>query len=465
MSVVYSVPENLVELTKLVEAGDLPAAKKLGKTLLNKADMRALWLIARIAKLLENRPHGAVDLLRAWWESAPTEADRAIIAACAPKDGEQRHRPQASNDRAPRWNGRNNYQAPSTVQTRRQDAADLRTRRRARQEAADAAAFRRYKGERGGVADGPQLDTREDRERAEQVYASGFDYDRAALHGTDVPFRCLSCSISRSRYDLNRDRIKAGHGDDGLCGECRERGYPGIPELANGHSVADAVNARCAFLCAELGAVAARVALQTEWKQAKGRGAIQAAISDYAFTHFPAKDADELPAATAGVAPCTGCPEARTAHDLRAVGEDDGLCAECRAADAENAAANAVADEVAAHRAAARAAVARAAADDAAAKYEAADAAHDAAMAAVFAAPDEDLAEAEADADAAAIAVAEAEAAALRAADAAEDARIEAEEAAVKAADTEAAAMLAEIDEMDAAEIAAAAQVAESAAA
>ncbi|MGW4527835.1 hypothetical protein [Amycolatopsis sp. NPDC004378] len=331
MSVIASVPETISELTALVQAGDIPAARKLGKKLLNVAETRELWLIAKIADVLDNRPRTAVDILRQWWASAPSAEDRAIIAACAPKNGEQRRRPQADTGRAPRWNGRNNYQAPGTVRT--EQRAELRRRRRSRQEQNDAAAFRRYQAERAGVTEGEQIPDRDDAARAEQVYASGFDYDRAALYGTDLAFRCLSCSISRGRYDLDRARMSAGHGDDGLCAECRESGRPGIPELPAGHTPADAVTARCSFVWAQLGTVAARVALRAEWRQAT-TPAVRAAIADYVSAHLPAEEPAEVPAE---LAPCTGCPDARTARDLRGVAEDDGLCAECRAADAETA--------------------------------------------------------------------------------------------------------------------------------
>ncbi|MFI6029452.1 hypothetical protein [Amycolatopsis magusensis] len=290
-------------------------------------------MIARVADVLENRPRTAVDILRHWWASAPSDADRAIIAACAPKNGEQRRRPQSDTGRAPRWNGRNNYQAPSTVRT--EQRAELRRRRKSRQEQNDAAAFRRYQAERAGVAEGEQIPDRDDATRAEQVYASGFDYDRAALYSTDVAFRCLSCSINRGRYDLDRARMSAGHGDDGLCAECRESGRPGIPELPAGHTLADAVTARCSFIWAERGTVAARVALRAEWRQAPAP-AVRAAIADYVSAHLSAEQPAEVPAE---LSPCTGCPDPRTARDLRGVAEDDGLCAECRAADAAETAA------------------------------------------------------------------------------------------------------------------------------
>nr|BFE51211.1 hypothetical protein GCM10017745_46380 [Saccharothrix mutabilis subsp. capreolus] len=279
--------------------------------------------------MLENRPRTAVDILRHWWSTAPTETDRAIIAACAPKPGEQqRHHAQAEPDSAPRWNSRNKYQAPSTVHT--EQRAELRRRRRTRQERNDAAVAANYQAERAGVAEGPQVPDRDERARAEQVYGSGFDYDRAALHGTDVTFRCLGCTISRGRYDLDHGRIREGHGDDGLCADCRESGRAGIPELPAGHSLADAVTARCAFVVNDLGPAAARVFLRSEWRQATAP-AVRATIADYVTSHLPPEQQPAGPDA------CGTCSSPRTPRDLRGVVTDDGLCTECRA-DAESAA-------------------------------------------------------------------------------------------------------------------------------
>lgn len=328
MTVVVSIPDALSELAALVQAGDIPAARKAGKKLINSADMRQLWLISRIATLLEDKPRAAVDILRHWYRVAPTDVDRAIIAACAPKDGEQRRRTQAAADRAPRWNRRSTYQAPGTVRT--EQRADLRRARRTRQEQQDAAAFRRYQNERAGLAEGQQTPDRDSAARDGQVYGSGFDYDAAALFDTRG-LRCLSCWINRGSAELDAERVKAGHGDDGLCVECRDAGRPGIPPLPVGHLQRDEIIARCEFISAELAEPAARVALRTEWRRATDP-AIRALIADYVTANLPAE------AAPAELAACASCSEARTARDVRGVDTDDALCAECRAVDAEPAA-------------------------------------------------------------------------------------------------------------------------------
>lgn len=340
MSAVSSLPEARAELSALVRAGEFRAARALGRKLLKVVDVRELWLIALSIEELENRPHTAVALLRHWQDTAPTDADRAIIAACMPEQDAPRRRAESDTGRAPAWNGRNNYQAPSTVTTTQRN--DVRRRRRSRQQQQDAAAFTQYREQRAGVREGDQLKDRDERAQDAQVYASGFDYDRAALHGTEEPFRCLSCRISRGRYDLDGDRIKDGHGDDGLCAECRDSGRPGIPELPAGHSVADAVTARCSFYWAELGTVAARVALRVEWQQAAKLPEVREAIADYVTANLPAEKPTEEEADTPALTACQFCAAPRSPRDYRQVrkaGTDDGLCGACRELSAEYAAA------------------------------------------------------------------------------------------------------------------------------
>ncbi|WP_112231996.1 hypothetical protein [Lentzea atacamensis] len=317
------MPEILEDLAKLVSAGEIPAARKLGRTLIKTADINHLWLIRRVADVLEEkRPRTAVAFLRQMWQETPDPIARAIITACVPKDGETRHRPEPTRRR-------NDYQPPQPV-TRRRDA--MAKRARSRQQQADAADFARYRDDSAGVADGEQLMDRDDRRKAEEVYASGIDYDRAALYRTGLEFRCLTCNIERDKYDLDADRMKAGHGDDGLCQECREKGCTGIPELPAGHSAADAVYARCSFIWERaVTPSAARVFLQGEWKRAV-TPAVRAAIADYARAHLPQETPAEAPAA---LGECAGCPAQREPKDVRHVAVDDGLCAECRACLAE----------------------------------------------------------------------------------------------------------------------------------
>lgn len=289
-----------------------------------------LALIAKIARVLDaymaDRPLYAAEVLRRWYRSAPGPAERAIIAACAPREGEQRRRTPSDADRTPQWNRKNKHEAPRDVRTERR--ADARRRRRSRDEQNAAAVAANYQEVRAGIAEGAQILDRDDRTRAEQVYASGFDYDRAALYRTSVEMPCLwaGCRRLRERNDLDAERVKAGHGDDGLCRECREDDRPGIAPLPVGHTMRDAIHARCAFIFDEQnGALAGLLALRSAYKESRNANT-QALIAEWVATNLPDEDDP------AELAKCTWCGE-RPARE-------DGACTDelCREAAAELAA-------------------------------------------------------------------------------------------------------------------------------
>lgn len=329
---VKSIPEILSELTELVQAGDLSAAKKVGRKLHGRADVRQLHLVARVVQVRENcSPRNARALVGQWWLRSDNEADRALIAACMPKRGERPR--ERRNQAAPYANRRDRRRAPERVTTEQRD--DLIRRRDARQLRADGT-MARYVADRAGVAEGPQTKDRDERANDEKVYASGFDYDLAALHGTDVPYRCLGCTISRGRYDLDAARVEAGTGDDGLCLDCRESGAVGIPELPVGLPARDVTRARCDFVFeaarAEFGASVAIQRLQSQWREAPGAVA-KAVIGRYGMdrTAELAKAAAEEPAEQpAELSACALCSDPRTSRDLRGSAEDDGVCKDCR---------------------------------------------------------------------------------------------------------------------------------------
>ncbi|WP_143467019.1 hypothetical protein [Lentzea kentuckyensis] len=332
MSADISVPETISELAELVRSGNIRAARKLGRKLLKVAPTRTLWVIARIANELDERPHTALAFINHLLETAPSEEDRAIVAACLPEPGETRRTVERSSQRAPHWNSTNKHEAPRDLKTEQRN--ELRRKARSRQEQADAAGFARYRVDSAGVADGDQVPDRHDRAAAEQVYASGFDYDRAALYATEVPFACLACGICRGRYDLNGARVQAGHGDDMLCGECRAAGCAGLPELVVGHSLADLVTARCSFVWAKHGDVVARALLRSDWRHAP-TDAVREIITDYARAYLSAEPPTEARQDVAELSDCVTCGVQREPNDTNAPAADDGQCAACRELAAE----------------------------------------------------------------------------------------------------------------------------------
>jgi len=243
LSVELSIADAVSALSGLVGAGDIPAARKLSKKLVSKVDDRALWLIDKIVTLVEQEPSTAVDSLRHWWKTAPTEADKAIIAACAPKGR------QPAN-RGPKRNGRPNYRPASTVKKDQRD--ELRRRRNTRQEIQSAASFARYQAERAGVDDEPRQDN-------DTTYASGFDFDTTAVDDL-AGLPCAVCLTERAVHD------RVLRHDDGLCVECRD-GHTGITPVHSDGKIqrAQFLMDRCAVIAANHTARAALTLMRQWW--------------------------------------------------------------------------------------------------------------------------------------------------------------------------------------------------------
>lgn len=295
------------DLAALVGAGELKEAKKQASELIDTADPRHLELIARCAEIAETHPRTAITRLRWMWHQADADG-RAIIAACVPAPGEDRSRPQSDEQRGPRWDARNRYQAPSTVTVRQG-----RQRRPQRRDDEPAVSVR-YHESRAGMDDQPQ--------RAERPAGYSNDYDKAAVpaqRGT----ACLSCWIERAAADIGRH-------DDGLCAECRDAGRRGVVPLPDGSNRPEAIAARCAHIAANHLPATARVLLRADWHGSPKRE--QAVIAAWVAAHpIPdtAKPADVV-AELSG--PCATCAEPRRPRDLRHQDSDDGQCAQCRAA-------------------------------------------------------------------------------------------------------------------------------------
>lgn len=298
------------DVAALVAAGELKKAKRQVGALLDTAEPGQLELIAQCADIVQNYPRTAITRLRWMWHRADT-GGRAIIEACAPAPGEDRSRPQADEQRAPRWNRRNLYQAPSTVTTLRRPP-----RRAARRRDTEPAVVTRYHEARAGVDDTP--------ERRERPAGYANDYDKAAVpaqRGT----ACLSCWVERAATDMRRP-------DDGLCAECRDAGRRGIAPLPDGHSRADAIAARCAHIAANHRPATARHLLRSDWQhsQPRDRAIIAAWFEAHPIPDTAATRANAATDTPGLLVPCQTCAEQRTPRDLRHQHADDGQCTACR---------------------------------------------------------------------------------------------------------------------------------------
>ncbi|GGM67771.1 hypothetical protein GCM10012275_42970 [Longimycelium tulufanense] len=312
MSHSVAISDEITELAALVKAGDLAAARRRARTLLDTVNPETLAILARCVATLERYPFpSALPRLRQAWRDHPNHRD--LIAACVPDTDPGVYRPDIQPARPNRY-GRHNYRAPRDHRTWT-DPTRRRARRIQREEPRTAT---EYFDSRAGVDDAPA--------RAERPIGYALDYDKAAV--PDVRgLPCVACWLERSRADVHARRARAGHGDDGLCHDCRERGRPGIPELPPGHTLADAVAARCAHIAAHTGN-AAHAILRREWQRA-GHRAHRDLIAAWVQAHpLPATTQDDTPTEPAPSAAPAGCV---TCGDLRQV--RDGLCVDCRKLD------------------------------------------------------------------------------------------------------------------------------------
>lgn len=307
----------LSDVASLVKAGRIADAKRQTARLLTSADPQDLGVITHCAYILETWPKIGVLKLRAYWHSA-NEHDRAIIAACAPERGEQRHRPEHATARQPRWTRRNQYQAPRDICHEVRPELRRATRRPAPEEPAVVADYQR---DRAGIDDVPG--------QVEQPAGYAIDYDRAAvpaLRGTP----CVRCWLERSARD------HAGRHDDGLCTDCRDSGRPGIPSLPDGHTRDDVIEARCAFIARNFPKAAVKL-LRRYWQQSTNdhdRGVVATWVQHHDLNELARTTSPSTGRIVASEpAACTTCGEPRRACDVRCLAADDGLCSDCRALD------------------------------------------------------------------------------------------------------------------------------------
>jgi hypothetical protein len=217
------IPAALARLAELVAAGKFTAARRAAATLIEGTDPHTLGLIARCTDALQADRDTATAALDELWLAA-TGRDAAIITACLPGSDYTPDLPTPEVE--PAWKRHVRWVPPSRVRVRRGPVTTPACT------GGDTGIITGYRAE----TDGPASD---DREPSGRPIGYELDYDLAALH----PVRgttCLSCGLERTRADQGRA--------DGLCGECRDAGHPGIPALPAGHTRADAVRARCQFI-------------------------------------------------------------------------------------------------------------------------------------------------------------------------------------------------------------------------
>ncbi|MFI6041920.1 hypothetical protein ACIA8C_09815 [Nocardia sp. NPDC051321] len=166
---------------------------------------------------------------------------------------------------------------------------------------------------------------------------SGLDYDLAAMnpyHG----WPCVGCWIDRCDSDLRVVHVLHGQrvSDDGLCGDCRDDGQPGIAPLPVPWGIQQFVESRCAYIAAthpqqaraildQIRAAAANTGLTwriiTRWMAMN----LEQPVTTRPALRTPARRRRQ-PALGAGqrIGRCDGCTKPGVVHA-------DSLCTACRA--------------------------------------------------------------------------------------------------------------------------------------
>ncbi|MVU80831.1 hypothetical protein GPX89_26705 [Nocardia sp. ET3-3] len=248
--------DSIDAIRTLVQAQDLRAAKQQLRQLQTSADDATWAMIVEIANTLRFKTHPiAVTKLRKLWRD--NEQYRPLIEACVPKAGEHQHIPEPAHpypgiaDEAPgnrsgkvdqRVDPNKRVDPSQRVRTPNTKVIDDYEKTLARDERDDP-----------GTPRPKPITDRHD-----------YDFDALTHVATTL---CVSCRLERAAIDRHTDRVQAGRGDDGLCGECRSLGRLGLPELPPGHSLADQTHARLEFL-AEHFPTQGRGIFRQEWRYA-----------------------------------------------------------------------------------------------------------------------------------------------------------------------------------------------------
>jgi hypothetical protein len=244
------VPEALARLAELVRTGQFAAARRESRKMLEHTDPHTLGLITRCAEALQADRHEATAALDQLW-LAGDPADAAIITACMPARDYAPDLPTPEPE--PAWRRETRWVRPRNLRVRRGPATGP-TRA-----GGDDGVTNRYLADR----EAPTPAEIDARDRKQGLIGYELDYDRTAvpaLRGTP----CVHCWIERSSADQHR-----GGWDDGLCGECRDRGIAGIPALPPGHSRTAAIKARCRHIAdADTTGQGALPTLRSEYRRA-----------------------------------------------------------------------------------------------------------------------------------------------------------------------------------------------------
>ncbi|WP_405165599.1 hypothetical protein OG203_11165 [Nocardia sp. NBC_01499] len=303
--------EAIQTIRALVEARDIRTAKQQLRRTQTHLDDPTWAMIGEIANTLRYKTHDvAITKLRKLWRD--NEQHRALIEACVPKTDQHQYipdtRPAATRRTDPAW------RRPGLVARRVEETK--RTDPRQRTGSGGASRVDAYE---------DQLTTEERREPGTprpELIVDRRDYDRDAAAKVTDPL-CVSCRLERACIDRWTGQITTGHGDDGLCGTCREEGRPGIPELPLEHTRSQAIQVRLDTIAANFDSHSPELFRQ-EWRY--GDRLTKAVTEDWVRQHNRRVVARATPTKSVDLnGECGGCREWRQLRDELCVDCHEGL--------------------------------------------------------------------------------------------------------------------------------------------
>ncbi|MGW1742078.1 MobF family relaxase [Nocardia sp. NPDC001965] len=285
------LPDAIAEVIAIFAAGRVDDAVAAFRELSDTATVEQKWVISAVADTLYHHAY-PIALARLDWAASQYPNHAALIRACTPATDPHTYRPDTS---APARHREPRREAP-----RDHEPTDSRPRREplSPTQQAGRGLVHTYLDDRAGIDDQPSvtpnresLDTNSYRYHEAQdptPDAYTLDFDRAALPDTRG-FGCVSCGIERARADATP--IRPRRSDDGLCGDCRDIGHPGIPD----HEPADHIHARCTHIAQTHPPAAARTILRRDWLATlTHRAAIENWVAAYPFPERPNHSPGEL---------------------------------------------------------------------------------------------------------------------------------------------------------------------------
>ncbi|MQY18963.1 hypothetical protein [Nocardia macrotermitis] len=247
--------EAITAIRTLVQAQNLRQAKYQLRQLEKGIDDQTWLIITEIAHTLRFKTHDAAlgKLRNLWYRN---ETHRALIEACVPKKDEGQHIRQPAREPRP---------TPDEIRPHAGTVTEAYEDNLGKSEREDPGTERK------------------------ELIVDRRDYDLDAVDRGHIGL-CVSCRLERYAIDRYTGQIQSGHGDDGLCSECRSLGRPGVPELPLEHTYRDSIEARMTFL-AESFNTHGRALFRQEWDYAshKARPIIEAWVKSHTTPEPPPK--------------------------------------------------------------------------------------------------------------------------------------------------------------------------------